>query len=65
LLEIKSKHDKSRRREVFFVNRTISGWTQPHEGAIGTSPVKTHTFTKRARKAKIREVKEGDISDVK
>jgi hypothetical protein len=27
------------------------------EGAIGTSPVKTHIFRKRVKKVKIREVK--------
>jgi hypothetical protein len=40
-----------------FVNRTIAEWNQLPEGAIGTSPVKTHTFTKRVRKVKIRELK--------
>jgi hypothetical protein len=40
-----------------FVNRTIAGWNQLPEGAIGTSPVKTHTFGKRVKKVKIREVK--------
>jgi hypothetical protein len=32
-------------------------WNQLPEGAIGTSPVKTHTFRKRVRKVKMREVK--------
>jgi hypothetical protein len=40
-----------------FVNRTIAEWNQLSEGAIGTSPVKTHTFRKRVRKVKIRKVK--------
>jgi hypothetical protein len=40
-----------------FVNRTIAEWNQLPEGAKGTSPVKTHTFRKRARKVKIREMK--------
>jgi hypothetical protein len=33
--------------------------------AIGTSPIKTHTFRKRVRKVKIRELKYGDKSGVK
>jgi hypothetical protein len=40
-----------------FVNRTIAEWNQLPEGAIGTSPVKTHIFRKRVRKVKTREVK--------
>jgi hypothetical protein len=40
-----------------FVSRTITEWNDLPEGAIGTSPVTTHTFRKRARKVKIREVK--------
>jgi hypothetical protein len=40
-----------------FVNRTTAKWNQLHEGAIGTSPTKTHTFRRRVRKVKIREVK--------
>jgi hypothetical protein len=57
LLENKSKTDKNRHREVFFVNRTIAEWNQLPEGAIGTFPVKTHTFRKRVRKVKVRELK--------
>jgi hypothetical protein len=34
----------------FFVNRTITDWSQLPEGAIGTSLVKTHVFRKRVRK---------------
>jgi hypothetical protein len=37
-----------------FVNRRIAEWNQLPEGAIGTSPVKKHTFRKRVRKVKIR-----------
>jgi hypothetical protein len=33
-----------------FVNRTIAELNQLPEGAIGTSPVKTHTFRKRLGK---------------
>jgi hypothetical protein len=32
-------------------------WYQLPEGAIGASPVKTHSFRKRVKKVKIREVK--------
>jgi hypothetical protein len=39
-----------------FVNRTIAEWNQLPEGTIGTPAVKTHTFRKRVRKVKIREV---------
>jgi hypothetical protein len=39
------------------VNRTIAEWNQLPEGAIGTPPIKTHTFRKRVRKVKVREVK--------
>jgi hypothetical protein len=42
-------------RKFSFVNRTIAEWNQPPEGAIGTS----------SRKVKIRELKQGDKSDVK
>jgi hypothetical protein len=35
------------------------------EGTIGTPPIKTHTFRKRVRKVKLREVKKSDKSDVK
>jgi hypothetical protein len=48
-----------------FVIRIIGEWNQLPEGAIGTPPVKTHTFRKRVRKVQIREVKEGDKRDVK
>jgi hypothetical protein len=40
-----------------FVNTTITEWNQLPEGAIGTSPVKTHKFRKRVRTVKTREVK--------
>jgi hypothetical protein len=40
-----------------FVNRTIAEWNQLPEIAIGTSPVKTHTFSKRVRKVKIWKLK--------
>jgi hypothetical protein len=40
-----------------FVNRTIAEWNQLPEGAIGTSPIKTHTFRKTVTKVKIRELK--------
>jgi hypothetical protein len=38
-----------------FLNRTIAEWNQLPEGAIGTSPVETHTFRKKVRKVKIRK----------
>jgi hypothetical protein len=40
-----------------FVNRAIAEWNQLSEGVIRTSPIKTHTFRKRIRKVKIRELK--------
>jgi hypothetical protein len=40
-----------------FINRTIAEWNQLLEGAIGTPPVKTHTFRKRFRRVKVRELK--------
>jgi hypothetical protein len=40
-----------------FVNRTIAEWNQLPEGAIGASPVTTHTFRKRVKDVKIKEVK--------
>jgi hypothetical protein len=40
-----------------FVNMTIAEWNQLPKGAIGTPPVKTHTFRKKVRKVKIRKVK--------
>jgi hypothetical protein len=43
-------------RKLSFVNRTIAEWNQLPEGAIGTPPIKTHTFRK-VRKVKIRELK--------
>jgi hypothetical protein len=39
------------------VNSTIADWNQLPEGMIGTSPVKTHIFRKRFRKAKTSEGK--------
>jgi hypothetical protein len=57
LCPLRTPNDKNRRGEISFVNRTIAGWSQLLEGAIGTSPVKTHTFRKRVKKVKIREVK--------
>jgi hypothetical protein len=44
-------------RKFSFVNRTIAELNQLPQGAIGTSPIKTHTFRERVRKVKIREVK--------
>jgi hypothetical protein len=60
-----SKNYKNRGREFSFVNRTIAEWNRLSEGAIGTPSVETHTFRKRVRKVKIREVKYGDESDMK
>jgi hypothetical protein len=34
------------------VNRTIADWNQLPGGVIGTTPVKTHIFKKRVKKAK-------------
>jgi hypothetical protein len=51
--------------KISFVNRTITKWNQLPEGAIGTPPVKTHTFRKRVRKVKIREGKQVDKYEVK
>jgi hypothetical protein len=56
LLENKNKNDKDIGK-FSFVNRTIAEWSQLPEGAIGASPVKTHTFRERVRKVKIRELK--------
>jgi hypothetical protein len=43
--------------KISFVNKTIAKCNQLREGAIGTSPVKTHTFRKRVRKVKLRKLK--------
>jgi hypothetical protein len=59
LLENKSKNDKGIGK-FSFVNRTITESSQLPEGAIGTPTIKMHTFRKRVRKVKIREVKSGD-----
>jgi hypothetical protein len=40
-----------------FANTTVAECNQLPEGAIGTPHVKMHTFRKRVRKVKIREVK--------
>jgi hypothetical protein len=42
---------------ISFVNRTIAEWNRVPDGEIWTSPIKSHTFRKRIRKVKIRELK--------
>jgi hypothetical protein len=39
--------------KLSFVNRTIAECNQLHEGAIGTPPIKMHTFRKRVKKVKL------------
>jgi hypothetical protein len=63
--KIRAKMTRTDIGKFSFVNRTTAEWNQLPEGAIGTSPFKTHTFRKRVRKVKIRKLKYGDKSDVK
>jgi hypothetical protein len=55
--KIRAKMTGSDIGKFSFVNRTNAERNQLPEGAIGMPPVKTHTFRKRVRKVKIRELK--------